>query len=137
MTSAREIGKFIDLNFKAQKEMGKGEVLVTLPTTRGRRQNVLITLIDGGNCQIIELRSRCCLAKKATIIRSALRNNLKTQLGGFAMDSSEDQDAIDLMYRAIVLRNGAPNWEELKTAIDYIAAEADRIESKSGKADVF
>lgn len=137
MVTITELAEFVSLNFRVSPEIGHDEFVFTIGLENGRRQTVMVSLSDKRSCKVIEVKSRCCVANNAKIVRSALRRNMRTPLGGCVMDTSTEPHTIDCVQRLVVPVKVGPNLREFMNAVSSIATQADAIEKRTGGEDVF
>lgn len=117
-------------------QQGRGEALLTFRLSNGRTQVVLLALRSVPGFSVIELKSRCQTAKAASTIRSALKHNLVSPCGGFALDTSSDPPTIDIVHRVITL-DGEREFSELMFCLSSLVHRADAIEQRQSDQDLF
>jgi hypothetical protein len=136
MTS-KDLAEIVTREFRINPQIVNNEMLFTLALTKGRSQCVLISLIEKFAFQVILVKSRCCLATNASMVRSILSRNLKTPLGGFSLDTSTSPNAIDFNQKIFIPRDSELNISEFISTISKVASHADQIEQKLNQEDTF
>ena len=131
------LSDFIALNFRTKTQVGHGEIMFTVKMSNDRSQTVLVTLANKRDFQLIEVRSKCAAIQDAMMVRSALRRNLSTQIGGLSLDTSTQPNSIDFVQRLVSPNKDGPNLPELLNTIALIASQADQIEQKFSNSDCF
>lgn len=135
--NARDLADIVSHYFQVDSQIGNNEILFTLELNNDRSQVVMLSLAESGGCEVIKVKSRCCVVNSASMVRSFLRNNLSTVLGGYSLDMSTSPHVIDLAQKLVVPQDGELNVSELTNTISTIAYQADAIEQSLIKDDIF
>lgn len=115
---------------------GAGEALIKFTFPHGRSQHVLLKLHWALGFLVVELKSRCRVAKSAEDVRRVLRSNLQPLPGGFVLDPSTEPPSIDLVYRMVWFEDAA-NYDQLVNFLHSLILRADSIESFFSVEDRF
>lgn len=126
----------IGINAKVSVKHGRGQALLSFRLGNGRKQDGLLSVKSKGEVDFIEIKSRCRAVYDAAGVRSALKRNLSSPSGGFALDTSGDPPVGDLIQR-LVLINGQPDYKELMHNLSSIVHRADAIEKTQSDVDEF
>jgi hypothetical protein len=137
LTTAKELASLIRANCTVETQLGDDEFICTFVLDSGRSQSILVSVVDHPGFQIIQVKSRCCVAEKPSVIRAALRRNISTSLGGLALDLSTEPAVIDLVQKSIVLRESGTNFEEFLDTVLSVVNQADYIEQRRSSQDIF
>ncbi|MEO2031093.1 MAG: hypothetical protein ABGZ35_03305 [Planctomycetaceae bacterium] len=128
--------RVISINAKVSIRHGRGKSLLSFRLGNGRSQTVLLSLKSVHGVGVVELKSRCRIASTAATVRSALKRNLSSPCGGFALDLTTDPPAVDLIQRLVAV-DGEPDYTELLHNLSSIVHRADAIEKTQSDIDEF
>ena len=139
MSTVKVIADWLVTNLRATVEQGENELLATFRLKQGRSQAVQITFSDSRykNAYRVEIKSRCCVADNAAFVRHALKRNLNTPLGGFALGKTNDARTIDFYHRILIPSDSVLDQHEILSAAIAVATQADSIERLNEKEDLF
>jgi hypothetical protein len=128
--------QLISRDSSVSTRQGRGEALLTFRLSNGRTQTVLLTLRSVLGVSVVELKSRCRTVHGAATIRAALKHNLVSPCGGFALDVTSTPPTVDIVHRLVAI-DGEPNYSELIHCLSSIVHHADAIEQKQSDQDQF
>ena len=137
MIDLKELCALIELNLKVRPQLAGNQILLTIDLSNGRKQTVMLTMKNLKDGQIIEVTSRCGVISSAAMVRASLQRNMKSPLGGIAMDTTTDAKTLDCVHRIANPKGHAPNVPEILGAITSVGVQADIIEGKLGHEDQF
>lgn len=129
--------EYIRLNLRVPVRGEGKQLILTLSLSNGRTQTVLVSLKNYKEGAVIEVRSRCGVISDAKAVRTSLKRNFTSSLGGLAMEKVEGRHVIDCVQRLVVPPGLGVNIDEFLDTISSIGMQADLIESKLSHADVF
>ena len=104
--------QLISRNASVSIRQGRGEALLIFSLSNGRTQTVMLALRSVTGFSVVELKSRCRTAHDADTVRAALKRNLLSPCGGFALDVTSDPPTIDIVHRVVAI-DGEPDYTEL------------------------
>lgn len=139
MSTVKMMADWLVTNLGAKVEMDGNKLLATFKLNRRRSQTVEITFSDSRyrNAYRVQVKSQCCLAENAEFVRHALKKNLHSPIGGFALGKTNNTKTIDFYHRILIPYDSVLNQHEILSATIAVATQADSIERLNSEEDLF
>lgn len=137
MPALLSLRDLVRINLRVPVEAEGGQLILTLTVGEGRKQTVLVSVHNYGEFEAIEVRSRCGVIADAKLVRSAIKRNFDSEIGGLVMSKVDSRFVLDLVHRIAVPSMARLDSGAVLNTINLIAVQADNLEKSLGDADVF